>query len=108
MPTMAKTGWARILDDFTRRNGGRRTHMEVDDPEIGAQVQETDYRLFGVAYDSRDGCVEVMTGDYGTTEGHVTHTIAHVTDVWVLTDGGGRDEALCIAHGRGQTLLRLI
>jgi hypothetical protein len=108
MQTLERTGWARILDEFTRRNAGRPTCLEVDDPEMGAQVQQTDYRLFGAAYDPRDRCVEVMTGDFGTTEGHMTHTIRHVTDVWVLTMPGGRDEALCIAHGRGQTLLHLI
>ncbi|HEX6042578.1 DUF5335 family protein [Longimicrobium sp.] len=110
MQTLETIGWARVLNDFTQRNGGRPTRMEVDDPRIGAQVQQTDYRLFGVAYDPRDGSVEVMTGDYGTTDGHMTHTIRHVTDVWVLTDNGGRDEALCIAHdhGHGQTLLHLL
>lgn len=108
MQTLERTGWARVLDEFTRRNGGRPTRMEVDDPEIGSQVQETNYRLFGAAYDPHDGSVELMTGDFGTTEGHVTHVIRNVTDVWVLSHPGGRDEALCIAHGRGQTLLRLI
>jgi hypothetical protein len=108
MQTLERTGWAHVLDDFTRRNGGRPTRMEVDDPEIGAQVQETDYRLFGAVYDPRDRCVELMTGDYGTTAGHATHTVRNVTDVWVLSHPGGRDEALCIAHGRGQTILRLI
>ena len=107
MQTLERTGWARVLDDFTRRNAGRPTRLEVDDPEIGAQVQERNCRLLGTAYDPRDRCVEVMTGDFGTPDGHLTHTIRNVTDVWVLTDSGGRDEALCIAHGRGQTLVRL-
>lgn len=107
--TMETIGWARVLSDFTERNGGRPTRMEVDDPRVGASVQQTDCRLFGVAYDPRDGCVEVVAADYGADD-PVRHTIRHVTDVWVLTDNGGRDEALCIAHdhGHGQTLLHLI
>ena len=35
---------------FTERNAGRSTSIEVDDPSIGAQRQETDLELRGVAY----------------------------------------------------------
>jgi nucleotide-binding universal stress UspA family protein len=33
--------WADLLDAFSRRNGGRRTHLQVDDPALGAQARET-------------------------------------------------------------------
>ncbi len=37
--------WAALLKEFTKRNAGRRTILEVDDLEIGAQSQEYNYPL---------------------------------------------------------------
>src|SRR5690606_23692387 len=43
--------WAEELQEFTRRNAGRRASLEVNDPELGAQSQEHDYPFLGAAYD---------------------------------------------------------
>ena len=62
---MSTTGadWIRELSAFTARNAGRRTVLEVDGMDIGAQREEQGYPLRGVAYDPRDGRVEIMLGD---------------------------------------------
>jgi len=97
--------WSHALDTFTRRNIGRRGTLEVDDPEIGAQAQEQDYPLLGATYDQHDGRVELMFGELGDLDRHLSRSIGNVGRIDVLTDDRGRDVALRIAHGVGQTLL---
>ena len=100
-------GWAEELSAFTRRNEGRRTSMEVDDPDYGLLIQEQGYPLRGVAYDHHDERVEIMLGDLEGARRHLTRGIAHVQSVDILQDSDGRDRVLRVAHGRGQTLLTL-
>jgi nucleotide-binding universal stress UspA family protein len=97
--------WSTELDDFTRRNFGRRGVLEVDDPEIGAQAQEFDYPLLGVTYDPHDAKVEIMVGELGEVGRHLTRSIGSVGSIDVLRNDRGRDIALRISHGAGQTLL---
>jgi nucleotide-binding universal stress UspA family protein len=97
--------WTSQLDAFTRRNAGRRGTLEVDDPEIGAQAQEFDYPLRGATYDAHDQRVSLMFGELGWGGPHLTRGIGGVTAVDILQDERGRDLAIRIAHGAGQTLL---
>ncbi len=101
----APLGWTRLLVDFTRRNLGRRTILEIDDLEIGAQAQEYNYPLLGASYDARDGRLALMFGDRGAGGRHLSRSIGDVAGVDILTDGSGRDIALRVLHGTSQTLL---
>lgn len=103
--SLPRREWSDRLDEFTRRNAGRRGVLEVDDPEIGAQAQEHDYPLLGATYDPADSCVDIMLGELGDVQRHLTRSIGNVSAIDVLTDEKGRDIALRIAHGAGQTLL---
>lgn len=97
--------WAAVLNDFTRTNAGRRTQLEIDDPEIGAQAQEHDYPLRGVTFDAHDKRVEIMLGADRGGEPHLSRSIGGVTSVDLLTDNDGHDVALRLRHGAGQTVL---
>lgn len=97
--------WATELDAFSRRNIRRRGVLEVDDPEIGAQAQENDYPLLGATFDQHDQRVELMFGELGDVRRHLTRSIAGVSGIDVMKDDRGRDLALRIVHGAGQTLL---
>jgi nucleotide-binding universal stress UspA family protein len=103
--SLARPTWAGELDAFSARNVGRRGVLEVDDPEIGAQAQENDYPLLGAAFDPHDRRVELMFGELGDTSRHLTRSIGGVSGIDVLKDDRGRDIALRVAHGAGQTLL---
>ena len=103
--TLDRPLWTMQLDAFTRRNVGRRGVLEVDDPEIGAQAQEHDYPFLGATYDRHDGRVELMLGELGDVQRHLTRSIGSVSGIDVLTNERGRDLALRIAHGAGQTVL---
>jgi len=102
---IAREDWASTLKDFSSRNMVRHTSLEVDDPEYGAQAQEHDYPLLGVVYDKYDECIEIMLGDLASIGRHLTRTIADADSLDIMTDEHGRDIALRIAHGAGQTLL---
>lgn len=101
-PTAA---WIQMLDRFSKRNAGRRTILEVDDLDIGAQAQEYNYPLLGATYEERGDRLELMLGDASAGGKHLTRSIGGVRAVDVLTDGDGRDLALRIQHGTSQTLL---
>ena len=103
--TLDRPEWTLQLDEFTRRNVGRRGVLEVDDPELGAQAQEHDYPFLGATYDRHDGRVELMLGELGDVGRHLTRSIGSVSGIDVLSNERGRDLALRIAHGAGQTLL---
>jgi nucleotide-binding universal stress UspA family protein len=99
--------WARGLAEFTRRNAGRQALLEVDDPEIGAQSQQRGYPFQGAAWDHHDQRIEIMLGELSSTL-HLTRGIGDVRAVDVLQDGSGRDLALRVAHGEGQTILTFV
>jgi hypothetical protein len=72
---------------------------------LGAQLQETGRVLVGASYDPRDRRVVLTLGDARRTADHHTRLIDAVTSVAVHNDADGRDVALRVTHGDGQTLL---
>lgn len=98
--------WVDELNAFTARNASRRTRIEIDIPDFGAQEFEHDHELRGVSYDPRSREVEIMLGGLRGTEGHVTHRIADVREIELLARDG-RDRVLRVGHAGGQTLVRL-
>ncbi|HEY0243416.1 MAG TPA: universal stress protein [Gemmatimonadaceae bacterium] len=98
--------WSSTLRDFTARNAGRIVTLEVDDPDFGALVEAYNYPLLGVDFDHRDQSITITLGDTQGLDRHLTRTISKPQGVSVLSVNG-RDTALSIAHGGGQTLLTL-
>ncbi len=96
--------WSALLREFTARNAGRLTKLEVDDPEIGAMTEASGYPLVGVDYDHKDGKLSIMLGYTRSTERHLTRGISDPQSISVLRVRG-RDAALSVAHDGGQTLL---
>lgn len=99
--------WSERLEEFTRRNVGRRATLEEIDPEFGAQVQEKHAIFAGASFDPRDGRVNIMFGTVGAVDQHFSRSITGITAVQMLRDKTGKDLLLRVAHGRGQTLLTL-
>ncbi len=115
MQAVAKTGgvtevlqnaaeWSGALKAFTSRNAGRICTLEIDDPEIGALVEARSYPLRGVDYDHRDGRLTITVGDSTGTERHLTRSVPAPDSISILSVGG-KDTAMSVAHGPGQTLL---
>lgn len=100
----APRAWAGALDEFTRRNKARRVAVEVDDPELGAQMLGRG-ALIGVTYDPHDQRIEIMLGDAKSTRRHLMHSIARVESIAMTTETRTGNEALELRHGGGHTLV---
>jgi nucleotide-binding universal stress UspA family protein len=99
--------WAATVDAVSRRNVGRLATLEVDDRDIGAQIEAGGYVLQGIAFDPHDQRVSLMLESPKVSGAHLTRSIANIDSVAVTRAADGRDRAVAITHGRGQTLLLL-
>lgn len=105
--SLDRTEWSAPLEAFSARNRGRRTVLEVDDPAIGAQVQQRGYVLMGATWDHRAERIELMFGGAANSP-HFTRSIANATQIAILAADWRRDEVLRIVHEGGQTLLTFL
>ena len=107
--SIPRDDWDTALSTFSKRNSGRPTMLEVDDAAIGAQAQEFNYQFRGAAFDRNDGRVTLMFGGDDFDDGHhLTRGIAAPSAVEMLSEREGRDLALRIGHGKGQTLMTFV
>ena len=97
--------WASLLSEVSTRNAGRTASLEIDDPDIGAQMQAVGLPFAGVAYDRHDGRVELMFGNAPRSMQHLTHMIGAITKVALLRGSDGRDRALEIHQQHGSTIV---
>lgn len=98
--------WVRKLDEFSKRNLGRRTRLEVDDVNLGAQVEMSGYRFLGATFERHNGRATLMFGDSAGTGPHLVRGVEKVKSVDILRGSVEKpDVALSISHGGGQTLL---
>lgn len=100
--------WDAELQAFVRRNRERSTMLEIDDPALGAQVQETGLALVGAAYDPRDHRVALMFSDRVRGDSHFTRTLGHVRSLAVSSGPRDVDRALFIESDGGGTLLTFL
>jgi len=100
--------WAVVLEKFSARNDGRRVKLEVDDPELGAQVQQSGLALLGVTYDHHDKRVDVMLGDPQNHTRHLTRSIPRADDVSIVAVPDGPERTLRVLSGRSQTLVTFL
>lgn len=106
-----RSQWKTFLDEFSKRNQGRPTRLEVISREIGAQEEEQFLPLLGVSFETKGdaaGNVEVILGGETAEEPrHLTHTISKVERIapligtTTLEDGLGFED-----EEGGKTLLR--
>jgi len=108
MVSLPRADWTTQLADFARRNLGRRSTLEADDPGVGAQTRHSDYPLLGASYDRVDRRLELIFGDVGDTECLMSRSVGDVSAIDVMRDETGRDTGLRIVHGMGQTLLQFL
>jgi hypothetical protein len=106
-PPKSRHPWVAQMQEFSKANMGRRTTMELDDPELGAQHCGKEFPLWGVDYDPKRDRVNIMLGHSGTVEGHLTHSIPGPQEITIERDEEGRAKALQIRLRQGQILLKI-
>ena len=104
---LARGDWSEALEEFSRQNAGRRSTLEADDPDLGAQAQENAYPLISASYDDELGRVELVFGEIGGIGRQVMRSMGDVDSIEVLRNETGEGIALRMLHGAGQTLLTL-
>ena len=103
----AMGSWAQELNEFTKVNVGRRTTLEVDDPELGLQECCRDFPLWGVDYDPKRDQVDIMLGRSGTVEGHLTHSIPAPQEITVIRGEDKKIQALRVRFRSGSVALKI-
>ncbi len=100
--------WDAALAAFARRNAQRRTTLEIDDQAIGAQIQESGYRLAGATYDRHDRRVQLMFERAAGDGDHLTRSIGGVRHIAMRATSADVDDALCIEGEQGSALLTFL
>ena len=101
-----KNEWPSFLDRFSRQYQSWLVNLEIFNPEIGAQVEETGLALEGLTeeWDEVKGnTITIMTGN--TPDSHITHSINNPTEVSLEQTDEGADAALSIKSADGTTAL---
>jgi nucleotide-binding universal stress UspA family protein len=106
-PESGTHSWVQDMKEFSRANLGRRTTLELNDPELGAQECGRNFPLWGVDYDPRRDRLNIMLGRSGTIDGHLTHSISAPQDVRVEVDAEGNAQALQVRLRQGQIVLKI-
>lgn len=97
--------WSIALAEFSKRNVGRPCTIEIDDRDLGAQIQGQAIPLMGAAFDHHGNEVQIMLGAPGLRGRYLSHVVPDVQALEFVTDPAGRDQAVRIGSARGQTLL---
>jgi nucleotide-binding universal stress UspA family protein len=104
---LARADWTTALARFTNHNAGRRSTLEADDPDLGAQIREDQYPLIATNHDDGTGVVEIVLGEVGGVGRQLVRRMGDVDSIEVLRNEAGQEIALRMSHGAGQTLLTL-
>lgn len=106
--SFAKSEWDSALSTFSKHNVGRLCTIEIDQAEVGAQIEGRSVPFVGAAYDHADNSVELMFGEQRLAGRHFSNAIRNVTSIDLEVNNDGRDHFLRIANKEGQTLVMLL
>ena len=65
---LPRDGWRTYFDDFSRDLATTRATVEIDAPDLGAQVQAEELVLLGISYDDRDDLLVIGLSPGGPSE----------------------------------------
>ena len=100
--------WPKFFDSFSRQHEGWLVTLEIFATDIGAQVEERELAFEGIVDEWNEALgnqIIIMMG--AKPDDHITHTIAHPTNVSLEQTDEGADVALAItSEGGAVALLR--
>ncbi len=97
---LEKGSWHAYFDAFSKILDGKEAQIDVNGPEIGAQVEAEFTPLLGIVYDPRNDILEVLV------EG-LDHTIANVREIFVDHDGMNLNSVSVLDADGVQQIIRL-
>jgi hypothetical protein len=108
MTQVPRDQWDSALREFSARNCGRKTILEIRDPATGVTEEELGYPLQGVSYDPRGDLITLLVGGATAYAPHVSHVMRQPRRVEIVKCRDGRDELLHVADCAGSTTLALL
>lgn len=104
-----RANWSEYLTDFSRRNEGRPTRLEVIDAELGSEELEKHLPLIGISFEpkgSAAGSVVILLGDE-TAEGprQMEHIVLDTTRIVPIGTHGVEDGVGIESRNGNRTLL---
>jgi hypothetical protein len=104
---LARDGWREYFDELSRTLATTRATVEIDGPDLGAQVQAEDLVLSGISYDDRDDILVVGLSPGGPTES-LEHFVSGPQRITVESSEGVLPSAIEVEDAEGlRTLVRL-
>lgn len=95
------------LAAFSDRHEGKPCTVSIHQPDLGAQTLGHSLNLVGASFDQHASNASLMFGASHLVGAHLTHRVARVTEIDLLTDDQGRERVLRLVHGAGYTLVAL-
>ena len=95
------------LAAFAERHAGARCRVTVHTPDDGDHLLGTSLTLVGATFDPHERVASLMFGASQLTGTHVTHRIAHVSEVQLSTNRDHHERVLRFVHGSGCTVVAL-
>jgi Family of unknown function (DUF5335) len=104
---LARDSWRAYFDDLSRTLATTRATVEIDAPELGAQVQAEGLLLSGISYDDRDDVLVVDLSPGGPAQS-LEHMVSAPQRIVVESSEGILPSTIEVEDAEGQqTLLRL-
>jgi hypothetical protein len=104
---LARDRWRVYFDELSRTLATTRATVEIDAPDLGAQVQAEGLLLSGISYDDRDDVLVIDLSPGGPAES-LEHLISSPQRIEVETSEGILPSTIEVEDAEGQqTLVRL-
>lgn len=104
---LSRDAWRPYFDELSRTLTTTRATVEIDAPQLGAQLQAEDLVLDGITYDDRDDILVVALSPGGADES-LQHFVSAPRRISVETSEGVVPSSIEVEDGEGQlTLVRL-
>jgi hypothetical protein len=101
---LQRDGWRVYFDDLSRALGTTQATVEIEGPDLGAQVQAEGLVLSGISYDNRDDVLVVGLSPGGPAES-LEHLISSPQRIWVESSESILPSTIEIEDAEGQTTL---
>ncbi|HEV2980473.1 MAG TPA: DUF5335 family protein [Solirubrobacteraceae bacterium] len=104
---LARDSWRTYFDELSRTLTTTRATVEIDAPDLGAQVQSEGLLLSGISYDDRDDILVIDLSPGGPAES-LEHIVSSPQRIAVESSQGILPSAIEVEDAEGQkTLVRL-
>ena len=104
---LPREDWRVYFDELSRALTTTRATVEIDAPDLGAQVQAEGLVLGGISYDDRDDVLVIGLSPGGPAES-LEHLVSHPQRIRVEPSAGMLPATIDVEDAEGeQTLVRL-